>query len=134
MATSLVDLQSALGERYRLDRELGRGGMATVYLAHDLRLGRDVAVKVLHPELGAALGSERFRREVDIAARLSHPHILPIEDFGGADGVLYYVMPYVAGETLAARLRTSASRTRSADRTPSGGCRRRASRSARPST
>ncbi len=104
MATGAADLQTALGERYQLDRELGRGGMATVYLAHDLRLGRDVAVKVLHPELGAALGIERFRREIDIASRLSHPHILPIDDFGGAEGTLFFVMPYVAGETLAAKL------------------------------
>jgi serine/threonine-protein kinase len=93
-----------LGDRYRLERELGRGGMATVHLARDERSGRQVAVKILHPELGAALGPERFRREVDIASKLQHPHILSIEDFGGSGEFLYYVMPYVAGETLAARI------------------------------
>ncbi|MDF1504323.1 serine/threonine-protein kinase, partial [Roseisolibacter sp. H3M3-2] len=98
------ELQVALGDRYRVERELGRGGMATVYLAEDVRLSRKVAVKVLHADLGTALGPERFRREIDIASRLSHPHILAIEDFGEVGGTLYYVMPYVSGETLAARM------------------------------
>ena len=91
-------------ERYRFERELGAGGMATVYLAHDLRHERDVAIKVLHPDLGATLGSERFLSEIRTTARLQHPHILPLLDSGEADGLLYYVMPRVMGETLRARL------------------------------
>src|SRR6188508_1344036 len=78
--------------------------MATVYLAHDLRHDRDVAIKVLHPDLGAALGAERFLTEIRTTARLQHPHILPLLDSGSADGLLYYVMPLVTGETLRARL------------------------------
>ena len=97
-------LASALADRYRIERELGAGGMATVYLAHDLRHDRDVAIKVLHPDLGAALGGERFLSEIKTTARLQHPHILPLLDSGDADGLLYYVMPVVTGETLRARL------------------------------
>ena len=97
-------LATALARRYRLDRELGQGGMATVYLAHDLKHERDVAIKVLHPDLGAALGGERFLTEIRTTARLQHPHILPLLDSGEADGLLYYVMPLVTGETLRARL------------------------------
>ena len=97
-------LSSALADRYRIERELGQGGMATVYLAHDLRHERDVAIKVLHPELAAALGSERFLSEIKTTAKLQHPHILPLLDSGAADSFLYYVMPYVSGETLRARL------------------------------
>jgi serine/threonine-protein kinase len=97
-------LQRALSDRYRLERELGRGGMATVYLAHDLRHDRDVAIKVLHQDLGAALGAERFLAEIRTTARLQHPHILPLLDSGEADGLLYYVMTYVAGESLRDRL------------------------------
>ena len=97
-------LTAALSDRYRLDRELGAGGMATVYLAHDLKHERDVAIKVLHPDLGAALGGERFLSEIRTTARLQHPHILPLLDSGDADGLLYYVMPLVTGETLRARL------------------------------
>jgi serine/threonine-protein kinase len=93
-----------LADRYRLDRELGAGGMATVYLAHDLKHDRDVAIKVLHPDLGAALGGERFLTEIRTTARLQHPHILPLLDSGEADGLLYYVMPLVTGETLRSRL------------------------------
>jgi len=89
---------------YRIERELGAGGMATVYLAHDLKHDRDVAIKVLHPELAAALGGERFLSEIRTTARLQHPHILPLLDSGEAGGLLYYVMPFVAGETLRARL------------------------------
>jgi serine/threonine-protein kinase len=95
----------ALSDRYRVERILGEGGMATVYLAEDLKHHRKVAVKVMRPELAATLGSERFLREVEIAARLSHPHILPMYDSGEANGLLYYVMPYVEGESLHARLR-----------------------------
>src|SRR6202142_3502092 len=97
-------LTAALSRSYRIERELGQGGMATVYLAHDLRHDRDVAIKVLHPDLGAALGGERFLSEIRTTARLQHPHILPLLDSGDADGLLYYVMPVVTGETLRARL------------------------------
>ncbi len=104
MTEVLERLQAALGERYRLMRELGRGGMATVYLAEDRKHRRQVAVKVLRPELAATLGSERFVREIAIAAKLSHPHILMLIDSGEAEGFLYYVMPYVEGESLRERL------------------------------
>ncbi|WP_434479136.1 protein kinase domain-containing protein [Gemmatimonas sp.] len=97
-------LSTALGRSYRVERELGAGGMATVYLAHDLRHERDVAIKVLHPDLGAALGADRFLAEIKTTAKLQHPHILPLLDSGAADGLLYYVMPFVRGETLRARL------------------------------
>src|SRR5690349_3712761 len=95
----------ALAERYRVERELGRGGMATVYLAHDLKHERPVALKVMHPELAASVGPERFLREVRTTARLQHPHILPIHDSGETSGVLWYVMPYVEGQSLRERLR-----------------------------
>ena len=98
-------LTDALRDRYAIERELGRGGMATVYLAEDLRHHRQVAIKVLRPELAATLGPERFLREIQIAARLRHPHIVPLFDSGEADGLLYYVMPYVEGESLRDRLR-----------------------------
>ena len=104
MATSLDRLRNAIASRYEIERELGHGAMATVYLAKDLKHNREVAVKVLIADLGFALGPERFRREIDLASHLSHPHILPIYDSGEADGELYYVMPYVAGESLRARL------------------------------
>ncbi len=87
--SDIIDrLSAALGRSYRIDRELGQGGMATVYLAHDLKHDRDVAIKVLHPELGAALGGERFLTEIRTTARLQHPHILPLLDSGDADGLL----------------------------------------------
>jgi len=98
-----VRLQSALGDRYRVERELGRGGMATVYLAHDLRHDRPVALKVFHPELAAALG-ERFLREIRVAAKLSHPHILTVHDSGESAGLLWYTMPVVDGESLRQRI------------------------------
>jgi serine/threonine-protein kinase len=101
---SREQLQKALAGAYEIERELGRGGMATVYLAHDRKHDRPVALKVLHPDLGAALGPERFRREIHLAARLQHPHILPVFDSGDAGGRLWYTMPYVAGETLRDRL------------------------------
>ncbi len=104
MTTPSERLAAALADRYRVLRELGAGGMATVYLAHDLKHDRDVAIKVLHPDLGAALGGERFLTEIRTTARLQHPHILPLLDSGEADGLLYYVMPLVTGETLRARL------------------------------
>jgi serine/threonine-protein kinase len=96
-------LTAALADRYAIERELGSGGMATVYLAEDLKLHRKVAVKVLRPELAAALGPERFLREIEIAASLTHPHILPLYDSGESEGFLYYVMPYVEGESLQVR-------------------------------
>ena len=104
MSDTLTRLTTALADRYRLDRELGAGGMATVYLAHDIKHDRDVAIKVLHPDLGAALGGERFLSEIRTTARLQHPNILALLDSGEADGLLYYVMPLVDGETLRARL------------------------------
>ena len=97
-------LAAAIADRYRLERELGQGGMATVYLAQDLRHERRVAVKLLKPELSAILGGERFLNEIRVTANLQHPHILPLYDSGSADGLLYYVMPYVEGESLRDRL------------------------------
>jgi serine/threonine-protein kinase len=104
MPDVLGRLRSALADRYRLDRELGAGGMATVYLAHDLRHERRVALKLLRPELAAVIGAERFLGEIRTTANLQHPHILPLFDSGVADSFLYYVMPYVEGESLRARL------------------------------
>jgi serine/threonine-protein kinase len=100
-------LKAALADRYALEREVGSGGMATVYLAEDLKHRRQVAVKVLRPELAAALGADRFLREIEIAAQLQHPHILPLYDSGEADDFLFYVMPYVGGESLRGRLERS---------------------------
>jgi len=97
-------LQAGLAERYRVERELGQGGMAVVYLATDLRHGREVAIKLLQPELAAVIGPARFLREIEIAARLQHPHILPVYDSGEVSGLLYYVMPYVAGESVQQRI------------------------------
>ena len=97
-------LAEALAQRYRLNAQVGSGGMATVYLAHDLKHHRDVAIKVLRPELAALIGAERFLAEIETTARLQHPHILPLFDSGEAEGFLYYVMPYVEGESLADRL------------------------------
>src|SRR5678815_4270827 len=98
MTGTMHAIASALSERYRVERELGAGGMATVFLAHDLRHDRDVAIKVLHPDLGATLGGERFLSEIRTTARLQHPHILTLLDSGSAAGLLYYVMPYVKGD------------------------------------
>jgi serine/threonine protein kinase/Flp pilus assembly protein TadD len=103
--TELRDrLKTTLADRYDVEREIGRGGMATVFLAQDRRHGRRVAVKVLHPELAIGLGPDRFLREIQIAARLQHPHIVPLYDSGQAGDLLYYVMPYVEGESLRQRL------------------------------
>src|ERR1043166_4156776 len=99
-----ASLQAALADRYRLERELGQGGMATVYLAHDLKHERQVAVKVLRPELAAVLGGARFLSEISVTANLQHPNLLPLFDSGRAGDFLYYVMPFVEGETLRARL------------------------------
>src|SRR5215216_1930678 len=100
----LEKLKKALADRYTIAKEIGRGGMATVYLAEDFRHGRDVAVKVLHPDLASALGTDRFLREIRLVARLNHPHILPLFDSGEAGGFLYYVMPFIDGGTLRAKL------------------------------
>ncbi len=117
MSDQLNSLTSALADRYTVERELGAGGMATVYLAHDVKHDRKVAVKVLRPELAAVLGTERFLNEIKVTANLSHPHILPLldsgkagsrtggqADSGGPAEFLYYVMPYVEGESLREKL------------------------------
>src|SRR5829696_6499601 len=103
-STPLDRIREAFDHFYTIDRELGRGGMATVYLAQDAKHERMVALKVLHPELAASLGPDRFLREIKVAARLNHPHILGLYDSGETDGFLYYVMPYVEGESLRERL------------------------------
>ena len=97
-------LSTALAGRYKLERHLGEGGMATVYLAEDLKHDRKVAVKVLRPELAAVIGGERFLNEIKVTANLQHPHILPLHDSGDADNFLYYVMPYIEGDTLRDKL------------------------------
>ncbi|MGQ0642218.1 MAG: serine/threonine-protein kinase, partial [Gemmatimonadaceae bacterium] len=106
MATSELQhrVQRSLGSSYAIERELGGGGMSVVYLARDLRHGRNVVVKVLAPDLSHAVGAERFTREIETAATLRHPHILPLLESGGADDLLYYVMPFAEGESLRARL------------------------------
>ncbi|UCG88187.1 MAG: protein kinase, partial [Gemmatimonadota bacterium] len=104
MADQLEHLKVALAERYRIESELGSGGMATVYLARDLKHDRQVALKVMRPELSAILGGERFLREIRIAAKLNHPHILALHDSGEAEGFLYYVMPHVEGESLRTKI------------------------------
>lgn len=103
-ATSLTRLRQSLAGRYVIEGELGRGGMAIVYRARDQKRDREVAVKLLRPQLAAALGAERFLREIETAARLTHPNILPVLESGDADGLLYFVMPYIGGETLRDRL------------------------------
>src|SRR5574342_362071 len=100
----IAGLGSALQGRYTIEREIGRGGMATVYLARDVRHNRAVALKVLNPELGAVLGVERFLAEIKVTANLQHPNLLPLFDSGEANGLLFYVMPFVEGESLRARL------------------------------
>src|SRR5437762_5233066 len=97
-------LNTSLAGRYTIDRRIGEGGMATVYLARDLRHNRRVALKVLKPDLGAVVGVERFLSEIQVTANLQHPNLLPLFDSGAADGLLFYVMPYVEGESLRARL------------------------------
>src|SRR5215217_4995846 len=103
-ALPIEKLRDALRQTYTIDRELGKGGMATVYLAQDSKHDRIVALKVLHPDLAASLGPDRFLREIKLAARLNHPHILPLFDSGEADSFLYYVMPYVEGVSLREKL------------------------------
>src|SRR5207237_4835525 len=127
MADLFARVRAALAGRYTIERGLGRGGMATVYLARDLKHDRPVALKVLRPELAAVLGAERFLREIRLTAQLQHPHILTLIDSGDAGGFLYYVMPFVEGESLRQRLEREAS-YRSMRRCASPG------RSPRPST
>jgi eukaryotic-like serine/threonine-protein kinase len=105
MAALPTAFTDAIRDRYVVEREIGAGGMANVYLAQDVRHHRPVAIKVLKPELAASLGAERFLKEIEIAARLTHPHIIPLHDSGAAAGFLYYVMPFIDGESLRARLR-----------------------------
>src|SRR5688572_4786444 len=105
MPELLDRLRTAFSARYQLETEIGAGGMATVYLAQDFRHARRVAVKVLRPELAAVIGAERFLAEIKLTANLQHPHILPLFDSGEADSFLFYVMPFVDGETLRDRLR-----------------------------
>jgi len=104
MTDAVTRLTTVLADRYRTERELGAGGMATVYLAVDLKHHRKVAIKVLHAELSAIPGPERFLKEIELTANLQRPHILPLFDSRSANGLLYYVMPYVDGETLRTRL------------------------------
>src|SRR4051812_17026366 len=104
MTTSFDRLRTAIASRYEIERELGHGAMATVYLARDIRHDRQVAVKVMRDDVSFAMGAERFKREIELVTHLSHPHILPIYDSGAADGELFYVMPYVEGESLRAKL------------------------------
>src|SRR6266508_2061412 len=104
MSDSLQRLTAALSDRYRIERELGSGGMAAVYLAQDIKHDRRVAVKVLRPELAAVIGAERFLAEIKTTANLQHSHILPLHDSGSVDGFLFYVMPYIDGESLRDRL------------------------------
>ena len=104
MPDLLDRLKTALADRYRVDREIGRGGMAHVFLAHDLKLDRPVALKVLRPDLAAVLGGERFLREITLAAKLEHPHIFAIHESAEADGILYCGMPNVEGKSLRQRL------------------------------
>ena len=104
MSDPVTRLNAALEGRYAIERELGEGGMATVYLADDLKHERKVALKVLKPELAAVVGGERFLAEIKTTAKLQHPHILPLHDSGDADGFVFYVMPYVEGESLREKL------------------------------
>ncbi len=104
MSDPVTRLNAALEGRYRIERELGEGGMATVYLADDIKHERKVALKVLKPELAAVVGAERFLAEIKTTANLQHPHILPLFDSGEADSFLFYVMPFVEGETLRDRI------------------------------
>ncbi len=104
MSLNLESLSAALGDRYAVERELARGGMATVYVARDVRHRRPVAVKVMHPRVATALDSERFLREIEVAGSLTHPLIVPLYDSGRANGLLYYIMPYIEGAPLSERI------------------------------
>src|SRR5512141_1889823 len=104
MSASFERIRDSLAERYLVQRELGQGGMATVYLAADTRHDRDVAVKVMRSEFVDSVGAERFLREIAVSSRLSHPNVVPLFDSGEVDGIPYYVMPFIAGESLRQRL------------------------------
>src|SRR5213593_2349727 len=104
MADPFHRLKEAMADRYTLERELGAGGMATVFLAHDPRHNRKVAIKVMHPDLADRIGPERFLKEIQTTANLQHPHILSLFDSGRVEGTVFFVMPYVQGESLRARL------------------------------
>src|SRR5262245_22856596 len=104
MSDQLDHLKTAVSDHYLVEREIGAGGMATVYLAHDLRHNRKVAIKVMDPELVAFVSAERFLKEIETTARLQHPHILPLFDSGHVGQVVYFVMPFVQGESLRTRL------------------------------
>src|SRR6185295_15482280 len=104
MSTAAERLAGSLGDRYSIERELGRGGMGTVFLAEDTRHHRKVAIKVLHPDLSETLEADRLLREIELPARLQHPHIIPLLDFGNEDGLFYYVTAFIDGETLRGRL------------------------------
>ncbi|MDH4350593.1 MAG: protein kinase, partial [Gemmatimonadota bacterium] len=104
MAHVTDQLKVSLADRYVIERELGAGGMATVFLAHDVKHNRKVALKVLRPELAAVIGAERFLKEIEVTANLQHPHILPLFDSGEAGSFLYYVMPHIEGQTLRDKL------------------------------
>jgi eukaryotic-like serine/threonine-protein kinase len=104
LSDSLHALEASLANRYRFEREVGRGGMATVYLVHDVRHRRPLALKVIRRDIAALVGPERFLQEISVTARLQHPHILPILDSGEALGTLWYAMPYVEGGSLRTRL------------------------------
>ncbi len=104
MSDPVIRLNAALEGRYTIECELGEGGMATVYLTEDLKHHRKVALKVLKPELAAVVGAERFLAEIKVTANLNHPHILPLHDSGEADGFVFYVMPYLEGESLRDRI------------------------------
>jgi serine/threonine protein kinase len=125
MSDQSTRLTAALSDCYRIERELGQGGMATVYLAHDLKHDRKVAVKVLRPELAAVIGAERFLAEIKTTANLQHPHILSLFDPGTVDGTVFYVMPFVTGKlmlrysTLFTTRRTNARSSASSSRRPS---------------
>ena len=104
MGTTFGELKAAIADRYLLEKELGAGGMATVFLAHDARHNRKVAIKVMHPELAAVIGPERFLKEIETTANLHHPHILPLFDSGRVESTVFYVMPFIEGESLRTRL------------------------------
>src|SRR5689334_9043171 len=107
MADIREQLQKTLGDRYRVERELGGGGMSRVFVAQEIALGRAVVVKVVHPEMAAAVNIERFRREIQLSAQLQHPHIVPVLTAGETDGLPFFTMPYVEGKTLRGELTTS---------------------------
>ncbi len=104
MAELQERLQAAVGDAYRIEKELGGGGMSRVFLAEEVDLGRRVVIKVLPPEMAAGVNQERFRREIQLAARLQHPHVVPLLSAGSGDDLLYYMMPYIECESLRAKL------------------------------